>query len=442
VRGFRAAIAHVLFLAARLVGRFHEREIARPVSSRIAVALFTSAIRVDPGIDGACYLRLGILHARMGRAVASEEALRRGVDRYSDNPWLRFHLAHSLLGQQRYRDAMDAFREAIALEPTEAIFWLDLEFAVRQAGAAADHLVHSRGLADRFSDSVLAQRHLGSTLDMLDRFDESASAYRFASRAQFRAARPELGGESDATGPTALLIGPSRCGKSTLYKHLLSHPRVAPALYEEMNYWVDSREPPIDWYRSQLPPTGDSSEIVTVHTGTPYLHHREAAGRLWAACPEVKVIIVLRDPVVRAYAHYFQGRSLGKTLEPWPRLVDEWLGAHGDLSTDEIGELGDHGFLGGGVYLPGVARWSETIAPEQLLIVQSEQLFERPDATLVEVCDFLGIAPVAPAAPPSSGLHRHDTSMPAETRRDLYRFYRPHNLALEARLGRRFDWQE
>ena len=441
MRTLRAWLASLLFQVGRLAGRL-PLDGDRPI--RAAMALYSNAIRVDQQVASGCHLRLGVLLARSGQSSRAAQVLARATRVHPEQAILHFQLGHASMACARYREAMDAFVAAVRIDPDHAIYWQDLEFAVGRAEAEDDHLDTARSLAADRPRHWLVRRHLGSVLARLDRFAESTAEYRDASRARWRKRHPtEAPGriDVDRSVPDILLIGASRCGKSTLYRHLVNSPAVEPALYEEINYLVDGRDPGVSWYESQFPPIPAGDPRRTIHSGTPYLHHPDAPWRVADGCPSARVVLVLRNPVLRAHAHYYQGRSLGKIDRSWSEVVTEWLGAYADVPADELRDVCGRGYIADGVYLPGVRRWVESLPADRLLIVQSEHLFERPSDALRQVSTFLGLPEVPVISePPAPRLDRFDTTIDPATRRALEDYYRPHNDALERYLGRRFGW--
>src|SRR5438552_2173012 len=97
--------------------------------------------------------------------------------------------------------------------------------------------------------------------------------------------------------PQFIIIGAQRCGTTSLYNYLIKHADVMPAATKEIHFFDLNYRKGIDWYYSQFPDhyhgriTGEASPY--------YLFHPHVAGRIKAALPGVKLIVLLRNPTDR-----------------------------------------------------------------------------------------------------------------------------------------------
>jgi len=88
-------------------------------------------------------------------------------------------------------------------------------------------------------------------------------------------------------------------------------------------------------------------------------------------------------------------------------------------------------------------RWSKFFDDEQMLVLKSEDFFERPVETLKVVLDFLNLPDWEP---PVSELQKkrhkgsYEQEMNPATRWRLKEFFEPHNRRLYDYLGVDFGW--
>ncbi len=162
--------------------------------------------------------------------------------------------------------------------------------------------------------------------------------------------------------------------------------------------------------------------------------------------PQVKVIVLLRDPVKRAYSHYRE--RVGQGVEPLSfvdALAAEPLRLAGELermAADPHYYSQPHDYYSyrdRGVYAPQLERWYAALPREQILVLRSEDLYADQPSVLDQTADFLGL--------PRHRLptfRRHNylpaEPMPQEGRADLTAFYRAHNEAVYGLLGRDMGW--
>lgn len=121
-----------------------------------------------------------------------------------------------------------------------------------------------------------------------------------------------------------------------------------------------------------------------------YTYWQEAPRRMWEYNPEMKIIVLLRDPVKRAYSHWNMMRDL--LLESLP--FEEAL-AREEARAREARPLQNkrHSYIDRGFYSEQLRRLWRFFPREQVLVLKSERLFQEPNQVLEQVAGFLGIAP-------------------------------------------------
>ena len=108
--------------------------------------------------------------------------------------------------------------------------------------------------------------------------------------------------------PSFLIAGAQRCGTTSLYRALSQHPAVVKAvLHKGVHYFDVGYHHGPGWYLGHFPlqatgrrAAGDAA--MTFESSPYYLFHPLAAGRIARDLPGVRVIVLIRDPVERAYS--------------------------------------------------------------------------------------------------------------------------------------------
>lgn len=208
--------------------------------------------------------------------------------------------------------------------------------------------------------------------------------------------------------PTYLVIGAKRCGTTSLQRYLLAHPQVAPlfprtAHVKGAHYFDRNAYRPLSWYRSFFPARLSGKTSVCGDVSPYYFIHPHAAERAAATVPGAKIIALLRDPVERAVSQYRDEVKCGhETLSLADALAAEATRLDADL-TQRSADPRWYGFVHEhlcyrtwGRYAEHLSRWSGYFPRDQILLLRSVDLFERPHATYQAVTDFLGLAPYLP----------------------------------------------
>lgn len=255
--------------------------------------------------------------------------------------------------------------------------------------------------------------------------------------------------------PDFLIIGAQRAGTTSLYRYLVQHPAVLPVvLTKGVHYFDTAFEKGVLWYRAHFPLEAHAALLarrlgVAVKTGegSPYyVFHPLAAERIARTVPDVKLILLLRDPVERAYSHYqhevargFEHLPLREALEAEEERL---AGERERMMTDpqyQSFAYQHHSYVARGRYLEQILRWRELFPREQLLILISEEFFADPAATMARVLAFLDLPPWRPPAFARFNAGRYPP-MEEAVRRHLEHLFRGPNEELARYLGRSLPW--
>ena len=213
---------------------------------------------------------------------------------------------------------------------------------------------------------------------------------------------------TDATDrlPEFVIAGAPKAGTTALHAALATHPGLYLSPVKEPKYYLtDGRPPPRRgqrgpgdahsaqewiWRRERYLALFDGAPAGAVRgESTPfYLYDRAAQARLAADVPGIKVVVVVRDPVDRAYSNWAHLRADG--LEP-----EADFGAAVALEEQRIAD-GWAPFW----HYRGLGRYGEQlrdlyrhIPRERVFLLRYRQLVDTPRETLDRVSDFLGVDP-------------------------------------------------
>lgn len=253
------------------------------------------------------------------------------------------------------------------------------------------------------------------------------------------------------TLPDFVIIGAQKGGTTFLYRLLAQHPRVKPAFLKEVHYFDLNFERGENWYRSQFPfQLSKSQKHVTGESSPYYLFHPHAPRRAAEVIPGARLIVLLRNPVDRAYSHYNHQSKRVKgagreTLTFEGAIEAEEKRLDGELEKLLHDEHYDslnyrrYSYLSRGAYVDQLLAWSEFFDRDQMLVLKSEDLFSNPAQSLKATLGFLGLSQWTPETHPSTYKLDYVDMNPA-TRHDLQDYFEPHNQRLYKYLGVDFGW--
>jgi hypothetical protein len=261
-----------------------------------------------------------------------------------------------------------------------------------------------------------------------------------------REAPDTLAGVQQVSGPDFVIIGTQRGGTTSLHAYLAAHPLVRLPAKKELHFLTDRHERGRDWYLGQFPRDLPAGTITG--EATPYaLFHPLAPARLRAAAPEAKLVVLLRNPVDRAYSHYLLERSRGQEPLGFAEALDaepaRLAGEEAKLLADPtyVSQAHNHAsYLARGDYAAQLERWFAHVPRDRFLILRSEDLYREPATTFAHVTDFLGL-PRAESA--TFVAHNRSDGLPLDPalRDRLAAHFAPANARLRNLLGWDPGWR-
>jgi hypothetical protein len=278
--------------------------------------------------------------------------------------------------------------------------------------------------------------------------------------------RPRLVTVADAVGqrsarlrslPQLLIAGGQRCGTTSMYKALVQQPTIfRPVWRKGVHYFDVAFEHDLDWYRGHFPLQAQldvssrrhGTRAVCFESSPYYLFHPLAGERIAASLPDVKLLVLVRDPVERAYSAHahelargFEDLPFEAALEAEPvRLAGEVERLRADPSYESVAHR-HQAYRQRGEYAPQLARLASLLGHDRLKVVDSHRFFETPQEVYTEVLDWLGVAQTRPATfDRYNGRPRFD--MRPDLRSSLEQHFAPYDEQLVPWLGRRPSWRE
>lgn len=196
--------------------------------------------------------------------------------------------------------------------------------------------------------------------------------------------------------PNFVCIGVPRGGTTWLYETMMQHPDVAMSRHTKEIHFFDRRyDQGLAWYERFFPPDEDAGRYRAVGEVTPhYLYRPQVPKRIFETRPDMRLLLLLRDPVKRAFSHYL----FRKRMDNFDGCFQQFIDAY--PTAVEWGRYADH--------LP---RFLDQFPRQQLLVLFNERMFSDIPATLQQICAFLGLD--AGRFPPGAGEGRvNETAIP------------------------------
>jgi hypothetical protein len=252
--------------------------------------------------------------------------------------------------------------------------------------------------------------------------------------------------------PDFIIIGAQKSGTTSLHSYLVQHPDIVSSFRKEVHFFDGGLDPEIDnyrhgeaWYRAQFPIVPKGAGYRKTFEASPlYIFNPPAPARIFNLVPEAKIIAILRNPSERAISHYFNQRRRGGEYLPIldalkqeeTRLAPAW-----ERQDYKDASFIRHSYKARGLYKEQLERYFRLFRREQLLVIDSKDLFRDTITTLDRIFAFIGVSTnhaLRDTSPKHVAKNKHELA--PEIRPYLDSFFQAHNEALYDLIGEDFGW--
>jgi len=261
------------------------------------------------------------------------------------------------------------------------------------------------------------------------------------------AASNKLPGQALKQEPDFLILGAMKAGTTALFNYLGQHPQIVMPSVKELHYYDQRRY--TGWnvhdYICRFPRR--NQDVLSGESTPFYLRHPHAPKWVRHDFPDIRLIVILRNPTERAYSHYQQRIRNGKTVESLQNLVSleqkimegRWRSFFMD-ETDQYRDVIELSYLSRGRYLEQLEHWLEYFPRTRFLIIFSEELYTNQVRELNRVAKFLDISafPNNFSCPPVK-VGKYD-SIDKHSKTILDDYFAPYNEKLFEFLGMKSIW--
>lgn len=176
--------------------------------------------------------------------------------------------------------------------------------------------------------------------------------------------------------PNFIGIGAQKCATSWLHEALHSHPQIFTSDPKEIDFFSSYYDRGYEWYERHFAAAGAAQ--ARGETSPSYFYNPAAPARARAYDPSMRIIVILRDPVDRAYSNH----------------LHEIRAGHYSASTAfEDGLANNPCYVDQSRYATHLAAWYAQFPSEQILPLIFEEITQTPDQALRQVYSFLGVDP-------------------------------------------------
>ena len=197
------------------------------------------------------------------------------------------------------------------------------------------------------------------------------------------------------TIPNFFIVGAPKAGTTSLYEYLSRHPEVyMPAAIKEPDYfsheeivqqqlyYKTTHVKDAKGYKALF--AGVTNQKAVGEASVSYLFYPQTANKIYKFNPAAKIIIILREPVERAYSHYLMDYRLGLLDAAFEDIIFRKLEhRYADMYFQQVVSLGE--------YAEQITRYLEVFSPDQVKILFYDHLKTDPGGVMKSIFKFLEI---------------------------------------------------
>lgn len=256
------------------------------------------------------------------------------------------------------------------------------------------------------------------------------------------------------TLPDFFILGAQKSATTSLYEYLTQTPWICSARWKEVQFFNIHYDRGLNWYKGSFPTliykrlkkirNGNS---LTGEASADYLFYPLPAKRILQIVPKAKFIVILRNPIDRAYSHYNMIVKFGReNLSFEEAIKEENKRIEGERKKFTENEnyynwnFQAYSYLARGIYVNQIKTWMNLFPRRQFLILNFEEFATNPAGMLNKTMQFLGLPNWELKEFNKFNIGKY-SGMKKETRKFLIEYFKHYNEELYKFLGINFGWK-
>ena len=231
-----------------------------------------------------------------------------------------------------------------------------------------------------------------------------------------------------------ILAGAQKSGTTALHYFLSRHPNINMGDQQEIHFFDDDAMfvsgADYEQLHKHYPLLGPST--IAGDCTPSYIYHEPVAKRIWTYNPKIKLLILLRNPVDRAFAHWNMQRFKGREpLDFFDAVREEQTRIAGAPAN----EARRFAYVDRGFYSRQLARLFQFFPSEQVKVVKFEEFKDNQRETLAAIFSFLDCKPLRSVRSKDRNVVPYERAMNWEERIFLYNLFAEDIANVEQMLG-------
>jgi hypothetical protein len=196
--------------------------------------------------------------------------------------------------------------------------------------------------------------------------------------------------------PNFMIVGAPKAGTTSLYHYLSRHPEIFMSNPKELNFFSNQEIKEQELYYDNFVINslerykdifaGSIGKKAIGEASVSYLFYPKTPQKIKEVIPDAKIIILLREPISRAYSHYLMDYRLGYVNFSFDDVVFK-------RKEDKNIDLFYQQYISLGLYYEQVKRYVDTFGKDRVKIYFQDDFKNDPVCILLDIYNFLGVDP-------------------------------------------------
>ncbi len=228
-----------------------------------------------------------------------------------------------------------------------------------------------------------------------------------------------------------LLIGAQKAGTTALYRYLYEHPQVNTSNQKELHFFDYKHQGDYTLLHSHF--VQQATELIRGECTPIYLYWKDSIKNIYQYNPNIKLIIILRNPINRAYSHWnmeYQRNAKPLSFSNAIRIEKHRL----EKSLNSQHRV--YSYIDRGMYYKQLQDVLNFFPIHQLLILKFEQFRDEQEKYLKKVFDFLEVDAYSGPFPLIGKKRQYSSGIPQKDKKYLFKTFKKDIESLEKLL----DW--
>ncbi|MER9335548.1 sulfotransferase domain-containing protein [Mesorhizobium sp. M0293] len=199
-----------------------------------------------------------------------------------------------------------------------------------------------------------------------------------------------------------MIAGVQKAGTSSLFSYLTRHPDLQGPSVKETHFFDD--ETGVDWAKPdyerlhRLFPATDGDDRIAFEATPISIFWPNALERIVAYSPDMRLILIFRDPIERAWSHWRMEIERGADNVPFGFAIRQGRWRLRDVAPNDPAWR-TYSYVERGFYGRQIDRLLGLFDRQNVLFLRSNDLKRDPAATLASIAAFLELRPFPPGKP-------------------------------------------